>query len=208
MAPTLTPTIPVRLSMAQATNEDINAQDMLRAQVSFERLVFTALAADPTHVPHIDDTTEAFKMRGWAILSLGESLAKTIAAAVTFAVAYVADTFFKQNWSHEAYGEATAAHFASFWRSGLMIISPDAAFNSAFTQVQVDVLADTGKRVTVDGDKEVDDTDDATPVKTEPQYQLRIGRQEGGLEWGTVGNLNDDATVTMQVKLQLIGQIA
>jgi len=156
-------------------------QTNFRVEVAVERLVVHLLIHSPAQgvVPQIMDEATAWQLRGWAVLSLGESLVKTVIAAVALAITYVADKVFGAEWNHDVYGDAAHAHFTSFWLSGLMMFSPQSALNTAFNP-------------TSDEDPTID--------------SVNIGSQAPGSDpaWGTTGDL---AQATLQQKLGIVGPI-
>lgn len=196
---------------------DVNAivqsivNEHLRGEVGFERLLTSILENEAEYnVSSIEEfpdleKKEAWQLRGWAVISFVESGAKTVASFIAWVVSSIADKLFGRAWNHEAYGEAVVAHFASFWRSGLMIVSPDKAIASAFKHEKVtsEELGDVTHKEKTSDSEYSDLTEISRPVKYE--YNLVIGRKDdASIEWGTVG---DHSQMSVGDKIQLIGNV-
>lgn len=140
---------------------------------------------------------KAWETRGWAVLALAESAAKTVAAAVAMVVTHGADKVFGADWSHNVYGQAVNAHFESFWRSGYMIYSPNDAIISSFCNVEADNKNDfiLIQETTLEDRKEETNDRKIRPI---------IGRIKGVLNWGDVGDLDQ---VAWHKKLGIVGPI-
>lgn len=167
-------------------DQTLSNQTNFRFQVPIERIVLDALIKAPIHtiVPQIVNAGDAWALRGWAVLSIGESLAKTICALVAHVVSFVVEKYFSEDvWNSDVYYDATATYFKSLWLSALMVWSPQDAIDQV-----VRPLSDKDPTI----DNVLMGRECVANPKTDPQ-------------WGDVGDLSQ---ATVWQKLNLIGPVA
>jgi hypothetical protein len=161
----------------------LSNQTNFRVQVPIERIVLDALIKAPIHtvVPQIVNAGDAWALRGWAVLSMGESLAKTLCALVANIVSCIAEKCFSDDeWNSDVYYDATATYFKSLWLSALMIWCPQDAINQVIQPAS-----------------DIDPTIEAALMG-----QDCIPADDP--KWGDVGDLSQ---ATVWQKLQLVGTI-